>query len=113
MLVISNRSLLFSVSDQSKSLVIEYVGMGYWNPLPLASPSIIVSMNALLIISISSLQSLYLKSISLPPTRAGSSARSAGTVQSSVMLEKGACVPQRLGVLTPYTNDSMHFLTSL
>ena len=24
-----------------------------------------------------------------------------GTVQSSVMLEKGACVPQRLGVFTP------------
>ena len=32
---------------------------------------------------------------------AGSSARSSGTVQSRVMLEKGAWVPQRLGVLTP------------
>ena len=38
---------------------------------------------------------------SLPPTMAGSSARSLGTVQSSVMLEKGAWVPQRLGVFTP------------
>ena len=47
------------------------------------------------------LQSLYLKSISLPPTIAGSSARSSGTVQSSVMLENGAWLPQRLGVLTP------------
>ena len=31
-----------------------------------------------------------------------------GTVQSSVMLENGACVPQRDGVLTPKTKDSMH-----
>ena len=30
-----------------------------------------------------------------------SSSRSWGTVQSRVMLEKGACVPQRLGVFTP------------
>ena len=75
--------------------------MGYWKPRPLASPSIIISMNARLTISISALQSLYLKSISLPPTMAFSSARSAGTVQSSVMLVKGDCVPQREGVLTP------------
>ena len=79
----------------------EYVGIGYWKPLPLASPSIMVSINALLTISISCLQSLYLKSISFPPTIAGSSARSSGTVQSSVILENGACVPQRLGVFTP------------
>ena len=75
--------------------------MGYWKPRPLASPSIMVSMKALLIRSISALQSLYLKSISLPPTIAFSSARSLGTVQSRVMLEKGAWVPQRLGVFTP------------
>lgn len=31
----------------------------------------------------------------------GRSCRSFGTVQSSVMLENGACVPQRDGVLTP------------
>ena len=75
--------------------------MGYWKPLPLASPSIMVSMKARFTISISFLQSLYLKSISLPPTMAGSSARSLGTVQSRVILEKGAWVPQRLGVFTP------------
>ena len=40
--------------------------MGYWNPRPLESPSIMVSINALLTMSISFLQSLYLKSISLP-----------------------------------------------
>ena len=101
MAVISNRRRLFSVSDQSKSLVMEYVGIGYWNPRPLESPSIMVSMKALLIISISFLQSLYLKSISLPPTMAFNSAISFGTVQSKVMLENGAWVPQRLGVLTP------------
>ena len=39
-------------------------------------------------------------------------ARSAGTVQSSVMLENGACVPQRDGVFTPKMNDWMHCLTS-
>ncbi len=89
------------MSDQSKSRVIEYVGIGYWKPLPLASPSIMVSINALLTISISALQSPYVKSISLPPTTAGSLARSLGTVQSSVILLKGACVPQRLGVFTP------------
>ena len=75
--------------------------MGYWNPRPLASPSIMISIKALFTISISFLQSLYLKSISLPPTMAGSSARSSGTVQSSVILENGAWVPQRLGVFTP------------
>ena len=32
---------------------------------------------------------------------AGIDSMSFGTVQSSVMLEKGACVPQREGVLTP------------
>ena len=69
-------------------------------------------MKALLTIAISSTQSLYLKSISLPPTIAGSSARSFGTVQSSVMFENGACVPQRDGVFTPKIKDSMHFLTS-
>ena len=62
--------------------------------------------------SISFLQSLYLKSCSLPPTIAGSSARSLGTVQSNVILENGACVPQREGVFTPYINASRHFLTS-
>ena len=31
----------------------------------------------------------------------GSSAKSLGTTQSRVMLEKGACVPHLLGVLTP------------
>ena len=36
--VISNSRRLFVVSDQSKSDVMEYVGIGYWNPLPLASP---------------------------------------------------------------------------
>ena len=75
--------------------------MGYWKPRPFASPSIIVSMKALFTISISFLQSLYLNGISFPPTIAGSSARSLGTVQSRVMLENGAWVPQRLGVLTP------------
>ena len=75
--------------------------MGYWNPRPLASPSTMVSMNALLIISISFLQSLYLKSVSLPPTMAFISAMSSGTVQSRVILENGAWVPQRLGVFTP------------
>ena len=99
--VISKSNLLFSVSDQSNSFVIEYVGMGYWKPLPLASPSIMVSIKALLIISISFLQSLYLKSIFLPPTIAGSSARSSGTVQSRVILENGAWVPHLLGVFTP------------
>ena len=88
--VISKSNRLFSVSDQSNSFVIEYVGMGYWKPLPLASPSIIVSIKALLIISISFLQSLYLKSIFLPPTIAGNSARSSGTVQSRVIFENGA-----------------------
>ena len=48
----------------------------------------------------------------LPPTIAGLTARSAGTVQSRVIFENGACVPQREGVLTPKMNDSMHFLTS-
>ncbi len=71
--------------------------MGYWNPRPLASPSIMVSMNALLIRSISFLQSLYLKSVSLPPTMAFISAMSSGTVQSRVMLEKGAWVPSGWG----------------
>ena len=75
--------------------------MGYWKPRPFASPSIITSMNALFTMSISFWQSLYLKFCGLPPTMAGSSARSFGTVQSSVMFEKGACVPQRLGVFTP------------
>ena len=75
--------------------------MGYWNPLPFASPSIMTSMNALFTMSISFWQSLYLKFWFLPPTMAGSSARSLGTTQSRVMLEKGACVPQRLGVFTP------------
>ena len=75
--------------------------MGYWNPLPLASPSTMVSIKARLIISISALQSLYLKSISRPPTMAFNSAISPGTVQSRVILEKGAWVPHRLGVLTP------------
>ena len=55
--VISNSSLLFSVSDQSKSRVMEYVGIGYWNPRPLASPSIMISMNALFTMSISLWQS--------------------------------------------------------
>ena len=55
--VISNSSRLFSVSLQSKSLVMEYVGMGYWKPRPLASPSIMFSIKALLTISISALQS--------------------------------------------------------
>ena len=32
---------------------IEYVGIGYWKPLPFASPSIITSINALFTISIS------------------------------------------------------------
>ena len=45
--------------------------MGYWNPRPLASPSIMVSIKALLTISISFLQSPYVKSISFPPTMAG------------------------------------------
>ena len=75
--------------------------MGYWKPRPLASPSIMTSMKARLTMSISRLQSLYLKGISRPPTIAGSSAMSSGTVQSSVMFENGACVPQRDGVLTP------------
>ena len=75
--------------------------MGYWKPRPLASPSIMVSMKALFTMSISFLQSLYLKGISSPPTMAYCSARSAGTVQSRVMLLKGAWVPQRLGVFTP------------
>ena len=43
---------------------------------------------------------------------AGRFSRSLGTVQSRVMLEKGAWVPQRLGVLTPKTKDWMHCLTS-
>ena len=37
----------------------------------------------------------------LPPTMAGMSFMSSGTVQSRVMLVKGACVPQRDGVFTP------------
>ena len=100
-MVISNKSLLFSVSDQSKFLVIEYVGIGYWNPLPFASPSIMISMKALFTIAISFAQSLYLKSCSFPPTMQLSSAKSAGTTQSSVMFVNGACVPQRDGVFTP------------
>ena len=99
--VISKSRRLFSVSDQSKSFVMEYVGIGYWKPRPLASPSIMVSIKARFTMSISALQSLYLKSISRPPTMAFISAISSGTVQSRVMLEKGACVPQRLGVFTP------------
>ncbi len=55
--VISNSSRLFSVSLQSKSRVMEYVGIGYWKPRPLASPSIMISMKALFTISISTLQS--------------------------------------------------------
>ena len=49
--------IIVSYALQSKSRVIEYVGIGYWNPRPLASPSIMISMKALLIISISFLQS--------------------------------------------------------
>ena len=62
---------------------------------------IMTSMKALLTIFISSAQSLYLNGISLPPTMQLSSAISSGTVQSNVMLVKGAWVPQRDGVLTP------------
>ena len=90
----------------------EYVGMGYWKPRPFASPSIMISMNALFTMSISRLHSPYVKSCSLPPTMAGWSRRSAGHTQSSVMLENGACVPQRDGVLTPKTKDSMHCFVS-
>ena len=60
-----------------------------------------ISMNALFTMAISFTQSLYLKFISLPPTIAGSSARSLGTTQSRVMLVNGDCVPQRDGVFTP------------
>ena len=60
-----------------------------------------ISMKALLTMAISSTQSLYLKFISLPPTKQLSSAISFGTTQSNVMLVNGACVPQRDGVLTP------------
>ena len=55
--VISNSRRLFSVSLQSKSFVMEYVGMGYWKPRPFASPSIMISMNALFTMSISAWQS--------------------------------------------------------
>ena len=79
----------------------------------MASPSIITSINALLIISISFWQSLYLKSTSSPPIIAFNSAKSLGTVQSNVTLVKGACVPHLDGVLTPYINDWIHCLTSL
>jgi ribonucleoside-triphosphate reductase len=85
-----NNKRLFSVSDQSKSLVIEYVGIGYWKPRPLASPSNIISMNALLTISISLTQSLYLNFCSTPPTKQFISAKSAGTVQSNVIFVNGA-----------------------
>ena len=48
----------------------------------------------------------------MPPTIAFNSAKSFGTVQSSVILVNGAWVPQREGVLTPYTNDWIHCFTS-
>ncbi len=60
-----------------------------------------ISIKALLTISISFMQSLYLYGISLPPTKQFKSAISSGTTQSSVILVNGACVPQREGVLTP------------
>ena len=95
-----------------KSRVIEYVGIGYWKPRPLASPSIIISMKARFIMSISAWQSPYVKSLaSADDSRI--LARSSGTVQSSVMFENGACVPQRLGVFTPKMKLCMHCLTSL
>ena len=43
---------------------------------------------------------------------AGRFSRSRGTVQSRVMLENGAWVPQREGVFTPNTKDWIHCLTS-
>ena len=67
--------------------------MGYWNPRPFASPSIMISMNARLTMSISCLQSPYLKSCLFPPMITYSSARSAGTVQSSVRFDLGAVQP--------------------
>ena len=57
------------------------------------------------------LQSLYLKIYFLTSNYAIQLSKISENVQSKVILEKGACVPQRLGVLTPYMKDSTHFLT--
>ena len=67
--VISKRSLACGVL-QSTFDVILYVGIGYWNPLPFASPASISSMKTWLMMSISFWQSPYVKSTSSPPIRA-------------------------------------------
>ena len=113
MQVISNSSLLFSVSRP-----VEILGDGIGRDGILEASAVGVAFNHYfdkgavyhvhfgLAVFILEIHALCRRQSAL------SSARSLGTVQSSVMLEKGACVPQRLGVFTPYIKDSMHFLTS-
>jgi hypothetical protein len=60
-----------------------------------------ISMNALLIMSISPCSHRSEILLLAADDSRQVFARSSGTVQSSVMFENGACVPQRLGVFTP------------
>jgi hypothetical protein len=96
---------------QSKSGVIWYVGMGKVNALPLASPSIMTSANALLTISISGWKSEYFSFCRMPPTITCSCFKVVGTCRSMVMLVKGVLKPTRVGILLLKTNSWKACLT--
>ncbi len=98
--------------SQSKSRVMLYVGIGNVNTRPDASPSVMTSMYARLIMAISTVRSPYVKSTGSPPTRGTSSRRSSGQVQSKVRLVNGVCVPQRDGTLRLCTSSCTSCRTS-
>ena len=89
-----------------------YVGIGKVNGRPCASPSVITSKKALLIISISACKSPYVKSTCFPPINGRCFFKSSGQVQSNVKLINGVCVPQRHGTAQLNTNVCIAFLTS-
>ena len=74
--------------------------MGYcWKPRPLASPRHDLDEG---LIDHVHLFAVSVGEVHLPcPHDGGQVLQILGTVQSRVMLEKGAWVPQRLGVFTP------------
>ena len=85
--------------------------MGYWNPRPFASPSIITSMKALFTMSISFLAVLVAEILLFAAHNGGQLGQIPGTTQSSVMLEKGAGCPSGWGC-SP-VNKRLHALFHL
>ena len=74
--------------------------MGYWKPRPLRRLD--HDLDERLVHHVHLGLAVPVGEVHLPaPHDGGRFSRSLGTVQSRVMLEKGAWVPQRLGVFTP------------